>query len=226
MKLNELHRLDEVVYIHDLGPENKKWVGGSHLLGKKLKFPDHHVCVQQFGAIGGNKWMLINGYLLPGGEDDLHKLHTHLLIAINSERIVQCVAALDNRTHESAWAIEGLAAVSGSSIPAHKMYAAFVNASHILTTDSQSEGGIKVWQKLSKEPGIIVYGWDKGKREPINLGKSFNDDVETHVSDDEMFNWEMSVKDRASEKDHMEYLRNIRSRVILVASQKGKKKAP
>lgn len=220
MKLSELHQLNELTYIDDIEHDDKNWATGSHMLGKKLGFNIHDKCVMQHGPIGSNFWVLAKISLLP---DPLFAAGTdYLLIAATSEQKVQCVAGLEKI--DASWEVDSLTAVDNSSIPANKMYAAFVTAGNILTGSSQSEGGIKVWQKLSKEPGVVVYGWDKGKKEPINLGKSFNDDTETHVDDNEMFNWNMSMDDHEEEKKHLEYLRNLRQRVILVASQKGKKK--
>ena len=220
MKLSELHQLNELTYIDDIEHDDKNWATGSHMLGKPLGFKVGNSCVIQHGVIGPNFWVLVKISLLP---DPLFSAGTDcLLIAVDSKQNVQCVAGLEKV--DASWTVDSLIAVDGSTIPAHKLYAAFVNAGNIMTGDSQSEGGIKVWQKLSKEPGVVVYGWDKGKKEPINLGKSFNDDTETHVADNEMFNWNMSMDDHEEEKKHLEYLRNLRQRVILVASQKGKKK--
>jgi hypothetical protein len=46
---------------------------------------------------------------------------------------------------------------------------------------SHSEGGQKIWQKLSSEPGVSVHGWHRGKA--VNIDPK--DPEETHVSSDE-----------------------------------------
>jgi hypothetical protein len=56
-----------------------------------------------------------------------------------------------------------------------------------LETDGQSPGGKKVWMNLSKKQNINIHGWDTENNKPVNLGKRF-DDMETHVSDNDIGN--------------------------------------
>jgi GNAT superfamily N-acetyltransferase len=38
----------------------------------------------------------------------------------------------------------------------------------LMTSSTQSEGALRLWQRLAKTPGIFVYGWDDNKLEPFH----------------------------------------------------------
>lgn len=107
----------------------------------------------------------------------------YILVATDMNNKVQVVATLEKYStlnKVKSFKIDHLVAKTGSSIPAHALYAAAVKAGITLLTGEQSIGGLKVWKKLSKVKGVTVYGWDKNKKKPINLGPEFDDENETH----------------------------------------------
>lgn len=66
-------------------------------------------------------------------------------------------------------------AVSTPGTGIHRLYHhLIVNHNQILTSDKQSEGGMKIWQKLQKMRGITMYGRD------TKTGKVHNVDVASH----------------------------------------------
>lgn len=72
---------------------------------------------------------------------------------------------------------------TGSKIKAHKFYRSILlNLPIIFVTDTQSYGGLRIWQELSKYPDIEVFGWLNGK--PINVTPL--DPDETHADADEV----------------------------------------
>lgn len=72
-------------------------------------------------------------------------------------------------------------AYEGNTIKAHELYAHLIKHHKLILTSgaNQSEGGKKIWQRLSKVKGINVHGWHKN--EPININPL--DDTETHHHD-------------------------------------------
>ena len=73
----------------------------------------------------------------------------------------------------------------GSTLKAHEFYRfLMMKYPMIMVTDAQSYGGLKVWQKLSADPRLTVFGWKNGKA--VNVDP--RDDTETHATDDEA--WE------------------------------------
>ena len=72
---------------------------------------------------------------------------------------------------------------TGTGPKAHKVYRKILQTGHStsLVGKSHSEGGQKIWQKLSSEKGVSVHGWHRGK--PVNIDAK--DPEETHVSSDE-----------------------------------------
>jgi hypothetical protein len=72
---------------------------------------------------------------------------------------------------------------TGTGPKAHKVYRKILQTGHStsIVGKSHSEGGQKIWQKLSSEKGVSVHGWHRGK--PVNIDAK--DPEETHVSSDE-----------------------------------------
>ena len=72
---------------------------------------------------------------------------------------------------------------TGKGPKVHKVYRKILQSGHStsLVGSSHSEGGQKIWQKLSSEKGVSVHGWHKGK--PVNIDPK--DPEETHVPEDE-----------------------------------------
>lgn len=146
------------------------------------------------------------------------------------------VAIVNNKVHafatfekygNTAYSVE-TAISKGGVVKLHEIYADLIKQEDIIiTTSSQSEGGINLWMRLSKVPGIVVHGWDKKKEEPINLGPSFDDPEETHVSPSEIYGAGALDREHEGElgAEELEDLKHIYRKVILVAAKKkrGKK---
>ena len=73
---------------------------------------------------------------------------------------------------------------TGQGPKAHKVYRKILQSGHStsLVGKSHSEGGQKIWQKLSTEKGVSVHGWHRGKAYNIDP----KDPEETHVSSKEV----------------------------------------
>lgn len=147
------------------------------------------------------------------------------LITTNND-IVQSIVSLNvwaKATSRSSklsptYKIETAISRNNSSIKVYETYAEFIKQTDkILVTESQSEGGVQIWKKLSKIPGIVVHGWDVLNNSPINLGPSFSDESETHVSADELYSTDSEYKSDKSEHKH---LKDTYHGVLLVASKK------
>lgn len=176
-----------------IASKDKGWADGYSMINKTLKISpnEYDLPFVASGKLPGGKWALFdNTKLRPSKNPQQMKFvgkfemtNEYLLVAVDSNNKVQVVATLEKFSSldkVKSFKIDHLVAKTGSSIPAHVMYAAAVKAGITLITDRQSIGGLKVWKKLSRIKGVIVYGWDKSKKEPINLGPVFDDESETH----------------------------------------------
>lgn len=228
MKLNELHKLDEVDLLTDINKTEKSWTDGYPAIGKTFSFDKSDAIIKK-GKIAGGSWVFtetsslvsIKGKIIASRKEDDDNWMSddriiygaeYALMGIDSAGKVVCIATLDKVAN--SYNVDHLVGKKNSSLPAFKMYAGFVRAGYILTTSAQSEGGMKVWQKLSAEPGVVVHGWNKRDRKPINLGPKFDDYSDTH-SNDEIQN-QVDYNDR-KQRDH-EY--HLEKHVILVAAKK------
>ena len=80
---------------------------------------------------------------------------------------------------------------------------------------------MKVWMKLSAEPGIVVHGWDKVTRKPINLGPKFDDPSDTHSSQGVWFSKSIPYDDVDPEDEEQKrHERYVNDNIILVAAKK------
>lgn len=209
MKLHEL--LNEVELITDISKTEKKWADGHGYIGKKLQTKSFGNAMIANGNVEGGTWHLVDS---EHHDYDGPMIEArYLLIAKDMADKVQCVATLYK--HGAAYKVGHLVGKTRSSIPVSKMYAAFVKKGNILTSDQQSEGGVRVWQKLSKEPGIVVHGWNTRSRQPINLGPSFDDTSDTHSNVDAMY-----AADDHGDNQQRQYEYDLEHNVLLVATTK------
>lgn len=77
---------------------------------------------------------------------------------------------------------------TGQGPKMHKVYRKILQSGHAraLVGVSHSEGGQKIWQKLSRERGVNIHGWVGGRKgKPVNLDP--RDPEETHVSYDDAY---------------------------------------
>lgn len=150
----------------------------------------------------------------------------YVLVVIVSDK-VHAFVSFEKPHHSVSYSVE-TAISKGGPVKLHDIYADLIKQEDIIiTTSSQSEGGVNLWMRLSKVPGIVVHGWDKKKGEPINLGPSFTDPEETHVSPSDIYGQAALDREDGGEEGvrELEDLKNIHRNVILVASKKkrGKK---
>ena len=150
----------------------------------------------------------------------------YILIVIVGDK-VHAFVSFEKPHHSASYSVE-TAISKGGAVKLHDIYADLIKQEDIIiTTSSQSEGGINLWMRLSKVPGIVVHGWDKKNNEPINLGPSFTDPEETHVSPSDMYGTAALDREHEGEAgaEELEDLKHIHRSVILVASKKkrGKK---
>lgn len=79
--------------------------------------------------------------------------------------------------------IQTVAATKDNPTKVHHFYHHLLHHhKYILTTNAQSHGGHKVWQKLSKMKGVNTHGWYQGKA--VNTDKHLKDsDSHASISD-------------------------------------------
>lgn len=86
---------------------------------------------------------------------------------------------LKNKKSWNTFNIEMLQAREGNTLKANEFYRfLMLKLPLILITSSQSYGGLKVWQKMSSDPKLTVFGWYNGK--PVNVDP--RDDNDTHIT--------------------------------------------
>lgn len=74
-----------------------------------------------------------------------------------------------------------LAGHEKSTVQAHEVYHHLItHHSMTLTTDEQTEGGLKVWQKLAKKPGVHIRGFHPSTGK-FTKPQSLEDASKTHV---------------------------------------------
>lgn len=173
---------------------------------------------------GGNRKV---GYQLINMVHDYVKTGAHYALVVIVSDKVHAFVTFEKPHHSVSYSVE-TAISKGGAVKLHDIYADLIKQEDvIITSSSQSEGGINLWMRLSKVPGIVVHGWDKKNSKPINLGPSFTDPEETHVSPSDIYGTAALDREGAGElgAEELEDLKHIHRSVILVASKKkrGKK---
>jgi hypothetical protein len=127
------------------------------------------------------------------GDHDIHYMpHTHRY-QVRHRKTGKVDAVIQGKTDEHADAPKSFKKTksfevhttdsTGKGPKMHKVYRKILQSGHAtsLVGSSHSEGGQKLWQRLSSERGVSVHGWHRGK--PVNIDPK--DPEETHVSTDE-----------------------------------------
>ena len=71
---------------------------------------------------------------------------------------------------------------TGSSLKAYQFYRNILLGSPIIfVSDTQSYGGLRTWQELSRYPDIEVFGWLNGK--PVNISPLDSDETHADIDD-------------------------------------------
>ena len=221
MKLHDLHRIDEVELLTDISKTSKGWAHTKVFMGKKIDLEKLGKSVLFSGKLAGGSWVLIDTHHDHFYRSSIsYKGVQFVLLAMDTAGTVQVGASL--RKTGKSYAVDHLVSTDGSTIPAHKMYAAFIKTGQIITTASQSTGGLRVWMKLSSEPGIVVHGWDEQTIQPINLGAKFDDESDTHSSymDDVLSSNKTTRKYDVTDDKRKKHEIHIAYNVILVAAKK------
>lgn len=87
---------------------------------------------------------------------------------------------LKNTGKASTFKIDVLSGRNSINLKAYEFYRAIMLAMPIIfVTDTQSYGGMRTWQELSRYPDIEVFGWLDGK--PVNVDPRDSD--ETHATE-------------------------------------------
>lgn len=87
--------------------------------------------------------------------------------------------------------IRSTAGSNESSIKAYEMYHHLIKQGVTLASDSkQSEGGRRIWQKLSQARDVNVHGWYKGKPVNVKIGSD-----ETHIEVDDTSRGTSQIRD-------------------------------
>jgi len=87
-----------------------------------------------------------------------------------------------------------------STTKAHELYHHLITKhDKVITTNSQTPGGFKIWQRLAQKPGVHVQGWDPHTRKTIPLKNNLKNDKETHADEHDTYGGKASeaVKRRA-----------------------------
>lgn len=145
-------------------------------------------------------------YMMTHPEGHPLKGHVRAIVAMHKK----------NKSHR----IETAVATPGTGL--HRLYHHLItNHNHIITSDTQSEGGMKIWQKLQKMRGITVYGHDPKTGELHNVDVEKHPE-ETHVSGHQIRSAQRvkaSGKDATKKKADIEQLKK-EQRIELVAHKK------
>lgn len=129
------------------------------------------------GAIKGNEIHTMNhpsgnkGFFL--SKDGV--VNTHLVL---TPRMVK----KRGKTVPASYNVEVVSANEQSPGVHHLYHHLITKHDMVLTSDRQSLGGYKIWEKLSKMKGIGVHGYSRGK--PVNVGTE--DPEETHATVDDV----------------------------------------
>lgn len=108
--------------------------------------------------------------------------HKHYFLAGSDNKIK---TALTTRKRGKSELVGLLASHDSATIKAHDLYHHLITKHNkILTSDMQTTGGLKVWQKLAKKHSVNIHAVD-AKGNPINTDKYLKDTGETHVHEDE-----------------------------------------
>ena len=94
------------------------------------------------------------------------------------------------RTYQSGASehVDSLASTKHNKFPAHELYHHLITKHNkMLTSDSQSTGGMAVWQKLAKKRSVNIHGWDTKTHKPVNIDKHLKDTHDSHASREDTF---------------------------------------
>jgi hypothetical protein len=142
-------------------------------------------------------------YMLTHPEGHPLKGHVRAIVAMNKK----------GKAHR----IETAVATAGTGV--HRLYHHLItNHDHILSSDAQSEGGMKIWQKLQKMPKTTVYGHDPVTGEVHNIDVASHPE-ETHVAGHQIRSAQkikVGSRDAAKKKADIEQLKK-EQRMELVA---------
>jgi hypothetical protein len=150
--------------------------------------------------------------------DDKH-YHSHVVQHAKTKRVH---VTIDSEEENGSGMHGDLATSSSGKGPkVQDVYHHLMKHGHVkgLSSDSQSPGAVKVWQRLNKKKGVNIHGWHPKEKKPVNLGKRFDPD-ETHNKTDHAENDHIQKTHRDKDIKAHQDDRNETRRMKLVAHMK------
>lgn len=96
----------------------------------------------------------------------------------------------DVLNHDNGYITLGIMKLSGrkgTTLTAVDFYKALIKAKFILTTDTQSYGGKKVWQKLAKQRNVNIHAYNPETDEHFKVNPNNDDDEDELYADDRSY---------------------------------------
>jgi hypothetical protein len=152
-----------------------------------------------------------------GIDDDGH----HHYMTVNHEgKVDSSVTAIKKgKSHHIDMAV----AVPGAGV--HKLYHHLITKhDHILASNQQSPGGLRIWQKMRKMGGINVHGYHSrsGKGEHIDIVRH---PEESHVSNKELSSF-LKTSGGSRQQRKKEYAHLKKTQSMMVVAHKDTNKRP
>lgn len=184
-------QLNEVAALDHMTPEDMKHIQktGDRVLNKLPIAPETRMVGVQIGK--PTKSGHIVTFHFPSGDSKNKDVHRVLTAHKPGNSHADITVTLEpGAEHKSTYAVGGLVGHPDRSIKAHEVYAHFLKhapGNVIMTSDTQSPGGHKVWQKLAKTSGVNVHAFDPDTEEVINshpaLDPEFDHEIYADATD-------------------------------------------
>ena len=149
-----------------------------------------------------------------------HYGHHHFMTTDHNGNVDSSVTALKKgKSHDIDMAV----AVPGAGV--HKLYHHLITKhDHILTSDEQSGGGLRIWQKMRKMGGVNIHGYHR------KSGKAQHADIvrhpeETHVSDEDLAKT-LKAKGATRKQRKAEYAHEKKTQSMALVAHKNKNIRP
>jgi hypothetical protein len=146
--------------------------------------------------------------------------HHHYMTVNKEGKIDSSITAIKRgKSHHIDMAV----AVPGAGV--HKLYHHLITKhDHILASDEQSKGGLRLWQKMRKLGGVNVHGYHprNGKAEHVDIVRHPED---SHVSNSELSSF-LKTPGGTRGQRKKEYAHLKKTQEIIVVAHKDRNKRP